>query len=112
MTLRLAEGTYIDVDTACTRIRGGGYGADAWVAKIVGPDPKWGVARQFMPKDKSGMSGSGRSGCITWELEGDGIYEYRKFCVSSRGDETGGFVEIKGTEVRKITRADAIAAVS
>ena len=27
-------------------------------------------------------------------------------------DETGGFVEIKGTEVRKITRADAIAAVS
>ena len=42
----------------------------------------------------------------------DGIYEYRKFCVSSRGDETGGFVEIKGTEVRKITRADAIAAVS
>ena len=64
MTLRLAEGTYIDVDTACTRIRG------------------------------------------------DGIYEYRKFCVSSRGDETGGFVEIKGTEVRKITRADAIAAVS
>ncbi len=32
-----------------TRVRGGGYGRDAWIARITGPDPKWGIGAKLLP---------------------------------------------------------------
>ena len=81
----LGEGTFITATTAQTRIRGGGYGATAWLARITGADPTYGLARQFVRADKSSMSGSGRSGVIAWDVPGPGVYEWRAFCVGSTG---------------------------
>lgn len=108
--MRLAEGTHINHDEATTRIRGGGYGSDAWIAKITGPDPKFGFSRRFMPKDTSGLSRSGASGYITFEMGGDGLYEWRNFCVGSTPSnwKSSGFCVVEGETVRKITKAEAL----
>jgi hypothetical protein len=51
-----------------------------WVAKIVGKDPKFGLARQFvepMLRDYSGANSVGSRGIeYIWELTEPGLYEY------------------------------------
>jgi hypothetical protein len=81
----LGPGTYIKVDRAATAVRGGGFGAgdDTWLAYIVGPDPKFGFNRVFLRKDKSGLSGSKRSGSVYWSIDRAGVYEWHNFCVGS-----------------------------
>ena len=107
--------TTIDINNTYTDVRGGGYGSGAWIARITGTDPKFGLARAFCRKDKSGLSGSGRSGTIKFDVTEPGIYEFRDFCVGStaRNWNWSGFVSIAedGT-VTEITRADALAAFS
>lgn len=60
--------TEIAIGNTHTDVRGGGYGGGAWIAKITGLDPTHGLRRQFCRKDKSGLSGSGRSGTITLQV--------------------------------------------
>jgi len=102
--------TEITLTESVTDIRGGGYGANAWIAKITSTDPKFGFKREFCRKNKSGMSGSGRSGIISFEMQGAGIYEFRNFCVGStaRNHEWSGFVLINddGT-VHEISKSRA-----
>lgn len=58
-------------------VRGGGIvGARAWVARITGPDPKYGFQRVFVHKEPR-LSGSGRSGHIEFEIYEPGLYEFR-----------------------------------
>lgn len=92
----LGDGTYFGSQRARTRVRGGGYGSDAWVAKIVGLHPKYGLDREFVRADRSGLSGSGRSGSISWDIDEPGIYEIRNFCVGSTANnwEYSSFFEI------------------
>ena len=48
-----------------------------WLARITGPDPRFGVAREFLaPVDKS-TSASGRTGTATY-LAAPGVYERRE----------------------------------
>ncbi|WP_276973726.1 hypothetical protein [Ferrimicrobium acidiphilum] len=112
--LELGEGTFVTATEGVTNVRGGGYGADAWLAKITGPDPKFGFTRQFVKKDTSGLSGSGRSGSIRWDITENGIYEWRKFCIgsTSRNWESSGFCVIEDGSVREITKSAAIELVS
>ena len=112
--LELGDGTFITATEAVTNVRGGGYGADAWLAKVTGPDPKFGLTRQFVKKDTSGLSHSGRSGSISWEISGSGLYEWRKFCIGStpRNWESSGFCVIEDGSVREITKSAAIELVS
>lgn len=106
--------TTINLGNCKTDVRGGGYGGEAWIARITGTDPKFGLKRAFLPKDKSGLSGSGRSGSICFELDEPGLYEFRGFCVGSTAKnwEWSGFMLIDddGTthEISK-TRAIALA---
>lgn len=104
------DGTGFTPSTAYTRIRGGGYGGNAWLAHIVGLDEKFGLARKFVQKDSSGVSGSGGSGTITWPIAEPGIYEFRNFCIGSthRNWEWGGFMEVTSEGVQEISKADAI----
>jgi hypothetical protein len=65
--------------TINSHIRGGGaVGAGAWAARITGAGKsKWPLERDFCRKDRSGTSGSGRSGWIALYLDEPGIYELR-----------------------------------
>lgn len=101
----------ITLDSTYTDVRGGGYGRDAWIAKITGPDPKYGLKREFARKDTSGLSGSGRSGMITFDLDGPGIYEFRNFCVGStpRNWEWSGFIELLADgSTHEMSRAEVV----
>lgn len=107
--------TDITIDRAETDIRGGGYGSSAWIAKITGTHPKYGLQREFMRKDKSGMSGSGRSGVIRFEMAGPGIYEFRDFCVGSTANNWNwsGYLDIDADGgIKEITKAEAVAIIT
>lgn len=92
----LGDGTFISAQRAQTRVRGGGFGANAWLARITGTDPRYTFRRAFLQPDRSGLSGSGRSGAITWEVPSPGLYEWRAFCVGSttRNWRSDGFCRI------------------
>jgi hypothetical protein len=103
--------TQIKLNDTFTEIRGGGYGARAWIAKITGRDEKYGLARAFCRKDSSGASRSGRSGVIRFDVTEPGVYEFRDFCVGSTANNWNwsGFVRIDtdGT-VTEISKADVL----
>lgn len=107
--------TQIALNDTYTDVRGGGYGGNAWIAHITGLDSKYGLARKFCERDRSNLSGSGRSGTIKFDVTEPGVYEFRNFCVgsTSRNWEWSGFVSIgdDGT-VTEISKSDAIAAFS
>jgi hypothetical protein len=74
------------------RVRGGGLGSDAWVARITGPHEKFGFEREFVEADRD-LSHSGKSGMITWDLDNrEGVYEYRSLCTTSRYTRSGFFL--------------------
>lgn len=75
--------TRIEPTVAVTEIRGGGYGAGAWVARITGSHPRYHLERDFLARDWSHASRSRRSGLLQFPLVGPGVYEYREFCVGS-----------------------------
>jgi len=89
-------GTKIGDKWSVTRVRGGGYGNDAWIAKITGTHPQYHFEREFCPRDESHLSRSGRSGTIGFEMQGPGLYEFRNFCIgcTARNWEWSGFVVI------------------
>ena len=90
--LALSESCIIKPGKLVMRVRGGGLGTDAWVARITGPSEKFGMEREFVHADRD-LSHSGRSGHITWHLEGqDGVYEYRNVCIASRHTTSGFFL--------------------
>lgn len=105
--------TTIALNNTYTDVRGGGYGSGAWIARCTGRDPKFGLAREFCKKNESGLSRSGRSGTIRFEVDEPGIYEFRGFCRGSTAKnwEWSGFVKIDadGT-VTELSRAEAMAA--
>lgn len=106
--------TTITLNNTHTDVRGGGYGSRAWIARIVGTDSKYGLAREFCKSDKSGLSGSGRSGVISFEVNEPGIYEFRGFCVGStaRNWEWSGFIELTADgAARELMRAEVLARV-
>lgn len=79
-----------------TRVRGGGVaGGSAWLARVLGLDPKYELSRKFMRADKSDLSQSGRSGIIRWTISEPGIYEFRGCSKSSTRNEEG-FFEVHG----------------
>lgn len=104
--------TDINIGKTYTKVRGGGYGSDAWIAKITGPDPKYGLKRQFCKRDRSGLSRSGGSGAITFDVNEPGVYEFRGFCVGSTANnwEWSGFIELSlDAEPRELSRSAVMA---
>lgn len=106
--------TEITATISKTDIRGGGFGGSAWIAKITGPDPKYHFKREFCRKDKSGLSGSGRSGVIRFEMQGPGLYEFRGFCVGSTAKnwEWSGFALVTEDGMTEITHQQALEIVA
>lgn len=103
--------TQIRLNDTRTDVRGGGYGNSAWIARITGTDRKFGLQREFCRADRSGLSGSGRSGEIRFEVARPGVYEFRGFCVGStaRNWEWTGFVRIgEDGEAVEISRDEAV----
>jgi len=99
--------TYVSLQGSRTRVRGGGLGHGAWIARIVGPHPKFHFEREFCYKDRSGLSRSGRSGAVEFTMEGPGLYEYRDFCASSTRTESGFLVLGPDGAIEKISRQRA-----
>jgi hypothetical protein len=88
----LSDSCIITPDSLSMRVRGGGLGSDAWVARITGPHATFGFEREFVDADRD-LSRSGRSGTITWALDNkDGVYEYRSVCTTSRYTASGFFL--------------------
>jgi len=48
-----------------------------WLARITGPDQRFGVAREFISPAERNTSRSGRTGTLTY-VTGPGIYERRE----------------------------------
>lgn len=109
------ESASIGLNETWTRVRGGGYGSNAWVARVTGPDARYGLAREFVRKDASGLSGSSRSGTLRFAVTQPGYYEFRGLCVGSTPGnwEWSGFARIDadGT-VTEVSREDVLAAVA
>ena len=103
--LQLGDGTFITATEAATRVRGGGLGAGAWLAQITGTDPKWRVARDFCARNEDGVSASRKSGVITWEVPGPGLYQYKGFCVSSTRERSGYVLITDDGQVRQVLPA-------
>ena len=104
--------TMITLGNTYTDVRGGGYGGSAWIAQITGTDPKFGLKREFCKKDKRGLSGSGRSGTITFDVTSPGVYEFRGFCVGStaRNWEWSGYIELRAdAEPRELSKGEVVA---
>lgn len=96
-----------------SNIRGGGTGNyGAWVAKITGTGGQYGLEREFVKKDTSGVSGSGRSGYIGFHVDEPGVYEYRKLGsdqVNSK-TEVSGFLHVQPDgHIHDISKDEAIA---
>jgi len=102
---------HIGVGRTYTRVRGGGYGSGAWIARIVGLDTQYVFERRFCRRDESGLSGSGRSGVIEFEVEEPGIYEFRGFCVGTtpKNWEWSGFCELAADGgFKAMSRSDVV----
>ena len=107
-TLEIGDGTWISRDEARTRVRGGGAaGGRAWLARITGTSPEFGLSRDFLDADRSELSGSGASGALSWEIELPGLYEFRGFAVSTRDQRSGFVVLLRDGTIREVSRRDA-----
>lgn len=96
------ESALIRADRAENRVRGGGVGSGAWLARLTGSNAEYGFERTFIERDTRGLSGSGASGTVHWhELSGDGIYEFRGFAASSRYPASG-FVIVRDGKVASL----------
>lgn len=102
--------TKIALGHTYTRIRGGGYGRSAWIARITGLDEKYGLARSFCRKHPH-LSSSGRSGTIGFDVTEPGLYEFRGFCVGSTPTnwEWSGFCEVTTAGMVQLSRDDVLA---
>lgn len=109
----IADGIYLDPDGSRTRVRGGGVaGGKAWMARITEAHPTYGLDREFVGKDNSGLSGAGKSGYTTFDSLNPGCYEYRGFAQSSR-DNASGFVQVHDDgSIAKVTQDQVLAEVS
>lgn len=104
--------TKISIGNTYTDVRGGGYGSSAWIAQITGTDSKFGLKREFCKRDKSGLSGSGRSGTIAFDVTRPGVYEFRDFCVGStaRNWRWSGYIQLdESGDTRELTKAQVLA---
>jgi hypothetical protein len=82
-----------------------------WLARITGPDPQWGVAREFLRATGRSTSRSGKTGTVTY-LIGPGVYERREGRRSLR-DQNGFFrVTTEGTVEDLGSARDAAAAAA
>lgn len=83
--------------TITSEVRGGGYGGSAWIAKITGPDPKYGLARDFVQSERN-VSRSGKSGTVRFSIYEPGIYEVRSVQLpagqATIGQLWNGFIEV------------------
>lgn len=116
--LEIGDGTYIAAELdpedgefsgeARTRVRAGGaVGGRAWVARITGTDPVHGMARDFLTRDASELSGTGRSGAYRWDITGPGLYQYGRFAVSSVTQRWGYVVITRRAEARAVMAREA-----
>ncbi len=87
----------IGLDGAFTRVRGGGLGGGAWIARIKGEHSEYKFERDWCRKCTSGLSGSGRSGIIEFDIPGPGLYEFKGFCVGStkNNSDWSGFILLR-----------------
>jgi hypothetical protein len=97
-------------------VRGGGVGVGAWVARITGPHPKFGLDRSFV-KRRENLSGSRKSGSLSWSIVEPGYYELRGVqygaSEASIGDLDNGFIHVSdGGDVERVEKAQVIAAFS
>jgi hypothetical protein len=57
-----------------------------WLARITGPDPRYGVAREFIRAAERSTSHSGKTGSCTFVLTEPGVYERHEGRRRLRGD--------------------------
>ena len=101
--------TTITSKSVKTEIRGGGaVGADAEVLKIA-KETDGGLTYSKM-KAESNTSKSGRSGTVSYTLEGDGHYLYSGVSMTS-SDTARGIFTVKGSELKVYQKKDGVSAV-
>jgi len=96
---------------AWTRVHASVFGLDAWFARLTATDPKVRFKRDWIKPDKSGLTGSDKSGTIAFHGPlTDGIYEWRDFCVASTASEwrSSGFAEVRDGLVRQVLRDEVV----
>lgn len=105
------NGCQIALEASWTRVRSGGAGYGAWIARLTGLDEVYGFERKFCRRDESGLSNSGNSGMVQFQVNEPGIYEFRDFCIgtSPRTGLWSGFVQIfPEGELIELTKKECI----
>lgn len=81
------------------------YWKRPWVARIVGPDPKFGLEREFLTSYRDYANSTGEMGITKSFFLEDGYYEIKEI-VSAKHDRRyfarvsdGAFVEVDKTEI-------------
>ena len=90
--------SYFKATEAYVKVRGGGSGANAFVARITGTHPDFHFEREFTDVERN-LSRSGASGSSSFAYEGDGLYEYRHATETDRGWGKSGFFLVLGSKV-------------
>lgn len=119
MSIKETENTELNIGYGSTvfrmgechsRVRGGGKaGGNAWLARVLGHDPKYEFSRKFIRANRSDVSQSGRSGVIRWTVSEPGIYEFRG-CSTSSTSNTEGFFEVhKNGSIRLLSKSAVLA---
>ena len=93
--------SYFKATEAYVKVRGGGAGSNAYVARIIGTHPKFGFEREFVDAERN-LSRSGASGSSSFAYEGDGLYEYRHATESDRAWTKDGFFLVLGDNVANL----------
>ncbi|QSM95670.1 hypothetical protein I3U40_07955 [Mycobacteroides abscessus subsp. abscessus] len=80
-----------------------------WLARITGIDAKFGMAREFVRRDRDGdnRSRSGMTGTVYYTI-GDGVYEGSEPRSSRRGRF---YLIVEGGEKREVSQEEALAAL-
>ena len=101
-------GTTLEVRT---EVRGGGIGADAYLAELIGPCPTYTFAREFIRGEEQ-LSRSRGSGVITWRCEAARpgmLLELARYAKDSRHRARPNFILVTDDGLETLTRTKAAA---
>ncbi len=107
--IQMGNGAFISPTEARTKVKGGVFGVDSWVAKVIGLNEEGRLRLNFLLNDVSGLSDSGKSGVVKWAIKSDGVYQWRRFFagVTDAGWESNGFCIISHGAIRQISAEEA-----
>lgn len=95
----------VDADYFHGAVTGGGANGPGICQRVIGIAPDGKLTLGYLPFHE-GRSQSRRSGSVSYELSGDGLYRAYGYAQNSRSEGPEVFFEVSGETLTQLTRAD------